>query len=158
MFMRAPLDSVWNIVRRSSFAEPIARFAAHGRDARRLPIVAPHRRRPTTTTRATRIIIGACWTIDPGAVMDAEETVALLRDIRDQQRLQLERQSEALAMQREHYEIAKRQFDRAELLQERAEQLQMRSAGVVAFARKLLWVVLPLILFLVLILFWMLFR
>ncbi len=91
--------------------------------------------------------------------MDTEsETVSLLRDIRDQQRLQLERQSEALAMQREHYEIAKRQFERAERLQERAEQLQLRSAGVVAFARKLLWVILPLILFLVGILFWMLFR
>ena len=91
--------------------------------------------------------------------MDAEsETVTLLRDIRDQQRLQLERQSEALAMQREHYEIAKRQFERAERLQERAEQLQVRSAGVVAFARKLLWVILPLIGFLVVILFWILLR
>ncbi len=86
------------------------------------------------------------------------DTHDLLREIRDQQRLQLERQAEALAMQREHYEIAKRQFERAERLQERAEQLQVRSAGVVAFARKLLWVILPLILFLVLILLWTLFR
>jgi len=90
--------------------------------------------------------------------MDAEpETVTLLREIRDQQRLQLERQAEAMVMQREHYEIAKRQFERAERLQERAEQLQARSAVVVGFARKMMWIILPLILFLVFVLCWMLF-
>ena len=91
--------------------------------------------------------------------MDAEsETVSLLREIRDQQRLQLERHAEAMAMQREHYELAKRQFERAERLQERAEQLQARSAGVIAFARKMMWIILPLILFLVFVLIWILFR
>lgn len=89
---------------------------------------------------------------------DAMETVILLREIRDQQRLQLERQAEAQTLQREYYEIAKRQFERAERLHDRAEQLQMRSAGVVAFARKLLWLILPLILFLVVILVWTVFR
>jgi hypothetical protein len=90
--------------------------------------------------------------------MDTEsETVSLLRDIRDQQRMQMERQAEALAMQREHYEIAKRQFERAERLQERAEQLQVRSAVVVGYARKMMWIILPLVLFLVFILCWMLF-
>lgn len=91
--------------------------------------------------------------------MDAEtETVTLLRDIRDQQRVQLERQAEALAMQREQCELVKRQFERAERMHERAEQLQERSAHVVAFARKLLWVILPLILFLVLVLTWIMLR
>jgi len=91
--------------------------------------------------------------------MDTDsEAVSLLREIRDQQSMALERQSEALAMQREHYQIAKRQFDRAERMQERAEQLQVRSAGVVSLARKLLWIILPLILFLVVTLFWILLR
>jgi len=91
--------------------------------------------------------------------MDAEaETVTLLREIRDQQRLQLERQAEALVMQREHCEIVKRQFERAERLQERAEQLQARSAVVISFARKMMWVILPLILFLVFVLIWIMFR
>lgn len=89
---------------------------------------------------------------------NASEIVTLLREIRDQQRLQLERQADALVMQREHCEIAKRQFERAERLQERAEQLQARSAVVISFARKMMWVILPLILFLVFVLLWIMFR
>jgi ABC-type uncharacterized transport system involved in gliding motility auxiliary subunit len=91
--------------------------------------------------------------------MDTEsETVSLLREIRDQQRLQLERQAEALSMQREQCELVKRQFERAERMHERAEQLQERSAVVLGFARKMMWVILPLILFLVFVLIWILFR
>jgi ABC-type uncharacterized transport system involved in gliding motility auxiliary subunit len=86
------------------------------------------------------------------------ETVLLLREIRDQQHLQLERQAEAMAMQREQFEMGKQRLERADRIQERAEQLQVRSAGVVAFVRKLLWVILPLILFLVAILIWIVFR
>ena len=86
------------------------------------------------------------------------ETVLLLREIRDQQRLQLERQTEAMAMQREQFETGKQRLERADRIQERAEQLQVRSAGVVAFARKLLWMLLPLIAFLVAILVWIVFR
>jgi ABC-type uncharacterized transport system involved in gliding motility auxiliary subunit len=91
--------------------------------------------------------------------MDTEsETVSLLREIRDQQRLQLERQAEALSMQREQCVLVKRQFERAERMHERAEQLQERSAVVLGFARKMMWVILPLILFLVFVLIWILFR
>ena len=41
---------------------------------------------------------------------DAQRLTELLTEIRDDQRLQLERQAEALAVQREQAEIAKRQF------------------------------------------------
>jgi hypothetical protein len=75
----------------------------------------------------------------------SDESTALLREIRDNQRVQLERQAEALAMQREQFEMAKRQLDRAERINERAESIQARSASMVTFGKRLLWVVLALL-------------
>jgi hypothetical protein len=86
-----------------------------------------------------------------------EDALSLLRDIRDQQRLALERQAEALTMQREHHELARRQFERAERLQQRAEQLQERSAVVVSLARKMMWIVLPMIVIVIAYWTWLLF-
>lgn len=82
------------------------------------------------------------------------ETLSLLREIRDQQRRQLERQEEALSLQREQFALFKQQYDRAERINDRAEALQVRGAGLVNAARRLLWVVLPLIALLLAILFW----
>ena len=57
----------------------------------------------------------------------AESDVAqLLRELRDGQRLQLEHQAQALAMQREQVALVKQQFDRAERLQANAERMQQR--------------------------------
>ncbi len=75
--------------------------------------------------------------------MADDSELALLREIRDNQRVQLERQAEALAMQREQFELYRRQYDRAERLQERAEALQSRHAGTLGTARLLLWIVIP---------------
>ena len=72
-----------------------------------------------------------------------DDTLAVLREIRDQQRLQLERQAEALALQRQQYEMYKQQFDRAERLQDRAEALQARHAKALVFARVVLWIAVP---------------
>jgi len=72
-----------------------------------------------------------------------DATQSLLREIRDNQRVQLERQAEALALQREQFELYKRQYDRAERINERAEAIQGRQAGMVGVARMLLWFAIP---------------
>ena len=74
-----------------------------------------------------------------------DDTLAVLREIRDNQRTQLERQADALAMQREQFELYKRQYDRAERINERAESIQARQGSMVDAARRVLWVVIPLL-------------
>lgn len=57
-------------------------------------------------------------------------TVALLREIRDQQRRQIEMQEEALGMQREMRQLSKENFERAERLQGRVEKTQEKARKV----------------------------
>jgi hypothetical protein len=83
-----------------------------------------------------------------------DDTLAVLREIRDQQRVQIERQAEALALQREQFELYKRQYDRAERINERAEAIQARSAGMVDLARRALWVAVPILFLLFGLLLW----
>jgi uncharacterized membrane protein (DUF106 family) len=83
-----------------------------------------------------------------------DDTLAVLREIRDQQRTQLERQAEALAVQREQIELYKRQYDRAERINERAEAIQARQAAMVTTARRVFMVVIPLLALLIGLLFW----
>ena len=73
---------------------------------------------------------------------DEPEAIALLREIRDNQRTQLARQAEALEMQRNQFEMARAQLERAEALQGRAEALQGKAGKVVKF---ILWVAIPLL-------------
>jgi hypothetical protein len=54
------------------------------------------------------------------------EMVALLRELQQGQRQQLQRQDEQLALQREQLAPVRQQFDHAERLQARAEALQQR--------------------------------
>jgi uncharacterized membrane protein (DUF106 family) len=77
--------------------------------------------------------------------LPADESAALLREIRDNQRLQLERQAEALAMQREQFEMAKQQMGRAERIHDRSEAIQDLQASMVAFGKRLLWLIVPLL-------------
>jgi hypothetical protein len=83
-----------------------------------------------------------------------DDTLAVLREIRDQQRTQLERQAEALAVQREQFELYKRQYDRAERINERAEAIQARQGAMVDTGRRILMVAIPLLALLIGILFW----
>jgi hypothetical protein len=76
---------------------------------------------------------------------DPDQWLRLLEEIRDNQRLQLERQAEALALQREQYEIVKQQFNRAESIQKRAEVIQEKSAQLVEKSRKAFMIILPVI-------------
>ena len=89
---------------------------------------------------------------------DNPESIRLLSEIRDNQKLQIERQAEALAMQKEQLEMVKKQMDRAEKIQDRAEQLQERGSQMMSIARKALYFLLPIIILLVLYLTWLIFR
>ena len=89
---------------------------------------------------------------------ELQRLIRVLEEIRDTQRLQLERQAEALAMQREHVALIQRQSERTERIQDRAEQIQARSAQMVAGARKVMAVVLPIIIGLIAYLSWLLYR
>jgi len=72
----------------------------------------------------------------------SEEIAALLREIRDQQRLQVERQGEALALQKKQVERYEAQMGRVEHINERAEAIQRRAGKAM---KVVLWVALPLV-------------
>ncbi len=74
---------------------------------------------------------------------DFHRLARVMEEIRDNQKLQLECQAEALALQREQFALVQKQTERAERLQDRAEQIQAKSAQLVAGARKRMVVVLP---------------
>ena len=80
-----------------------------------------------------------------------DEIADLLRDIRDQQRLQLERQGEALAMQREQFQMHRSQLDRVERINDRAEALQRRAGNVV---RLVVWIAVPLLILVLALMAW----
>jgi len=82
---------------------------------------------------------------------DRDNELAILREIRDNQRLQLERQAEALDMQRRQFELLRPQMERAEALQSRAEALQGRASKALRF---ILWIALPLVLLILALLVW----
>jgi hypothetical protein len=88
---------------------------------------------------------------------DIQRCLRLLEELRDGQKSQLERQAEALALQRQQLEIVQRQVGRAERIQDRAESLQASSARLVSGARKATIVLLPIIIALIAYLTWLLF-
>ncbi|MGH8720155.1 MAG: hypothetical protein ACREV0_14640 [Burkholderiales bacterium] len=53
----------------------------------------------------------------------------VLEEIRDNQELQLKRQEDALAIQREQFAMLQKQADRAAHLHDRAEQIQEKAAS-----------------------------
>ena len=86
--------------------------------------------------------------------MDANDTMrlmALLEQIRDNQ-------AAALAMQKEQFELVRRQVERTERIQDRAEELQVRGMGIMKTARRSLAFVLPVVILLILYLSWLIFR
>lgn len=81
----------------------------------------------------------------------SEEIAGLLREIRDQQRIQVDRQAEALALQRRQFDAYEAQLGRVEHINDRAEAIQRRAGKAV---KTVLWVVLPLLLFVLATLLW----
>ena len=74
-----------------------------------------------------------------------DDVASLLREIRDQQRIQIDRQAEALALQRRQFERYEEQLGRVENINTSAEAIQRRAGKAV---RIVLWVALPLLLLL----------
>ena len=74
----------------------------------------------------------------------AEDTNALLREIRDNQQ-------EALRLQREHMALYQQQLSRVERINDRAEAIQARASKAVRFV---LWIALPLVLLLLATMLW----
>ena len=60
-----------------------------------------------------------------------EQIARLLEEVRDNQRTQLERQGEALAIQKEQFQTYLKQQEKAGQLQDRAEAIQVRSSNLI---------------------------
>jgi len=87
-------------------------------------------------------------------MMDDENSrllLAALKEISDNQKLQL-------ALQREQFVLIQRQTERHELIQDRAEHMQAKGAQIIAVARRTLFVILPIVTFLIIYVSWLLFR
>lgn len=81
----------------------------------------------------------------------SEEIAGLLREIRDQQRIQIDRQAEGLALQRRQFEAYEAQLGRVEHINDRAEAIQRRAGNAM---KTVLWVALPLLLLVLTTLLW----
>ena len=82
---------------------------------------------------------------------DSARVVALLEEVRDSL-------AAMNAMQKEQFELVRRQTERAERIQDRAEELQARGMGIMTTARRSLAIVLPIVILLILYLSWLIFR
>ena len=82
---------------------------------------------------------------------DSARLIALLERMR-------ENQEAALAMQKEQFELFRRQVERTERIQDRAEELQARGMGIMKTARRSIAVVLPVVILLIAYLSWLIFR
>lgn len=82
---------------------------------------------------------------------DSARIVGLLEAIRDNQ-------AATLALQKEQFELVRRQAERAERIQDRAEDMQARGIGIMRTARVSLAIVLPIVILLILYLSWLIFR
>jgi hypothetical protein len=89
---------------------------------------------------------------------ELQRLIRVLEEIRDNQKIQLERQAEALALQREQFGLVRKQAERAERIQDRAEEIQARSATLIAGARRTFFIVLPILIVLIGYVSWLLFR
>ncbi len=82
---------------------------------------------------------------------DSARIVALLEQIRDNQ-------VAMHALQKEQFELVRRQVERAERIQDRVEALRAGSMGIMKTARRSLAFVLPVVILLIIYLSWLIFR
>ena len=80
---------------------------------------------------------------------DVDRLTALLQEVRDGQRQQLEKQEEALSIQRQHFEIAKTQYDRANSINDQAERIQAKSAALIDRSGRVFKIVIPILVILI---------
>lgn len=87
-----------------------------------------------------------------------ERIARLLAEIRDNQRTQLERQTESLDIQKEQYQIVLKQHDKTGQLQQRAEAIQDRSAKLINSIHRFVPIALAVVAVLIGYISWLLFR
>jgi ribosome maturation protein Sdo1 len=100
---------------------------------------------------------GSQWRVimtDP----EAQQLSSILKKLRDNQKIQLDRQAEALALQRDHYALIQQQTERHEHIQDRAESIQAKGAQLMAMAHKALFVLLPIVTLLIIYASWLILR
>ena len=73
-----------------------------------------------------------------------DEAIGLLREIRDNQRAQLE--------------ASKQYFERAKQIQDRSEELQAKSSAIMDRGRAMLAIIIPVVIALIVYVSWLLFR
>ena len=89
---------------------------------------------------------------------ESARLIALLEEIRAGQKLQIERQAEALELQRQQFAVFQDQAARAEKIQQKAEQLQDKGASLVGRARKALVFIVLVVVVLIAYVSWILLR
>lgn len=109
---------------------------------------------PCFSSQLTACIEELDLRVDTVKMMNDENVrllLAALKEISDNQQLQL-------ALQREQCSLVQRQAERHEMIQDRAENIQAKSAQIMAVARRTLFVILPIVTLLILYVSWLLFR
>ena len=90
---------------------------------------------------------------------DKLERIAwVLEEMRDNQKMQLERQAEALALQKEQYQVFLKQQEKTAQIQARAEAIQDRSAQLINRVRRFVPLAMAAIVVIIIYLTWLLFR
>ena len=82
---------------------------------------------------------------------NARLLLSALKEISDNQKLQL-------ALQREQFGLIQKQAERHEVIQDRAESIQAKGAQIMAVARRTLFVLLPIVTILIVYVSWLLLR
>jgi hypothetical protein len=87
-----------------------------------------------------------------------EQITALLEEVRDNQRTQLERQAESLAIQKEQFQGFLKQQEKASQLQDRAEAIQAKSSLLLKGVQRFVPVVMVVVVLLIGFVAWLLLR
>jgi Flp pilus assembly protein TadB len=89
---------------------------------------------------------------------ESAKIVQLLEEIRDNQRLQLERQAEAISLQKQQRELVDSRMAQATSLQDRAERLEERKSRALKVFRIFIFSVLSIVGLLLILVAWITFE
>jgi hypothetical protein len=87
-----------------------------------------------------------------------DQIARLLEEVRDNQKVQMERQAESLALQREQYQVLLKQHEKTVKIQERAEAIQEKSANLVNRIQRFVPFAIAAVFVLIIYLTWLLLR
>ena len=87
-----------------------------------------------------------------------DQIARLLEEVRDNQKVQIERQAESFALQREQYQVFLKQHEKTVKIQERAEAIQDKSANLVNRIQRFVPFAIAAVFVLIIYLTWLLLR